>query len=672
MARRWLLWIAAFAAIYFLLIPPLVHGWTHVETDFPNYYTGAKLFRERRPFRDWNDWTTFQRQLNYDGWALQLGGYMPYTPLTALPMAPLAGLPPMTAKRVWLALSVLFLAATIAILARLTHLPVPGLILLALLGHNALAGNLEYGQYYLFLLFTLAVSFWLLLRGREFTAGLILGAMFVLKLYAGPFLLYFAWKRRWRPLTGMLVAVTALALFSVAWFGLPDNLLYVNSILARTVAGENMDPYNPGLPTILNMLRHPFQMEPSLNPHPFMNVPALAFFLQPLVTLSIPVFCVLAIPRNRTIDRTELAWFLIMLVLVSPSRAFYVTVILLLPIALLLENAKPRRTVWLIAAYLLVSVSLPAAWAPFFPTVWILFAAYVTLGIPYWRNLRPAVVVMAAVAIIVASAISAYRRMSSFYREPPQKYERVAFEENAIYSSTPAVSSGGIVFESIAGNRYLLKLWKDGAIETLPFDGHAFHPSVVSGESSIYFELVSGGHSRIMSYNLESKSLQQLVSSGFEPTHPSASPDGQSVAFIGLRRIVIYRGGALGAIDGPMPVHDVAWFPDSARLVYSAGPSGRAQIFATKSGISEQLTHDAGDHAEPAISPDGNRLAYTLSRGATRQIWIQNLATGHASPLTEGNCNSYSPAWEPDSHAIVFACDCQRGMGLPALFRAKL
>jgi hypothetical protein len=319
-----------------------------------------------------------------------------------------------------------------------------------------------------------------------------------------------------------------------------------------------------------------------------------------------------------------------------------------------------------------VNLSLPAAWAPFFPTVWVLFAAYIMLGIPYWRNLRPAVAVMAAAAIIGASAISAYRRMSSYDREPPRKFQSVAFESGAIYSATPAVSADGIVFESIGESRYLLKHWKDGSIETLPFDGQAFHPSVAAGESSIYFELVSGGHSRIMSYDQENKSLHQLVSSGFEPTHPSASPDHQSVAFIGLNRIVIYRGGTLGAIDGPMPVHDVAWFPDSARLVYSAGQSGRAQIFATKPGASEQLTHDTGDHTEPAISPDGNWLAYTLSRGGARQIWIQNLATGKAAPLTEGNCNSYSPAWEPDSHAIVFACDCQRGIGLPALFRAKL
>ena len=131
------------------------------------------------------------------------------------------------------------------------------------------------------------------------------------------------------------------------------------------------------------------------------------------------MFCLIAMPRTNSTDpdeRRQLAWFLIMLVLISPSRAFYVTVILLLPIALLLEKANLRRAVWLIAAYLLVNISHPSAWEPFFPVVWILLAVYIALGIPYWRNLRPSIAALAALALIGASAISAYRRIESYHR----------------------------------------------------------------------------------------------------------------------------------------------------------------------------------------------------------------------------------------------------------------
>ena len=558
-------------------------------------------------------------------------------------MVPLAGLPPMTAKRVWLSLSLLFLAAAIWILARLTNLPVPGLIVLALLGHNAMAGNFELGQYYCFLLFLMTVSVWLLLGGREFSAGLLLGAIFILKLYAGPFLFYFAWKRRWRPLAGMLLACLVLSLFSIAWFGWRDHLFYLTDVLPRAAAGEHMDPYNPGMPTILNMLRHPFESEPELNPNPPFNNPALVFFLQPLLTLAIPAFCLLAIP-HRTPERNELAWFLIMLVLVSPSRAFYVTIILLLPIALLLEKADLRKRILLIAAYLLLNISLPDAIQPFFPTVWILFALYITLGIPYWRNLRPSIAALAAVSVIGVAAFSSYRRMDSYHREPPQKFERVAFEKQAIYSASPTVSTDGVVYESIAENRYLLKQWKQGSIVSFPFDGQAFHPSVAAARRPNLFR---AGFGRPLPADGLRSGNQVAPPTGLVRIRADASLGFSERRRVGLhrarRRIAVYSFGSLGAIDGPTPVHDVAWFPSGAKMVYSAGPSGSSQIFATVSAReNEQLTRDAGDHTEPAVSPDGTWLAYTLARGGTRQVWIQNLITRKATPVTEGACNSFS------------------------------
>jgi Tol biopolymer transport system component len=37
--------------------------------------------------------------------------------------------------------------------------------------------------------------------------------------------------------------------------------------------------------------------------------------------------------------------------------------------------------------------------------------------------------------------------------------------------------------------------------------------------------------------------------------------------------------------------------------------------------------------------------------------------------LTEGECNSISPAWTPDSKELIYATDCGRGVGLTALAR---
>jgi TolB protein len=79
-----------------------------------------------------------------------------------------------------------------------------------------------------------------------------------------------------------------------------------------------------------------------------------------------------------------------------------------------------------------------------------------------------------------------------------------------------------------------------------------------------------------------------------------------------------------------------------------------------------------GDQSEPTVSPDGHWLALTATHRGIRHIWLANISTGIARELTAGACNSYAPAWEQDSNALIFASDCGRGLGLPRLYRAVL
>jgi len=667
---RWLLRFGASAGIVFVVYPAVRQGWTHVETDFPNYYTAAVLARHHAPLRKFYDWTWFQRQMNYAGWERQLGGYIPHSPLTMLPILPLSGLAPMTAKRAWLAANLILLIAAIVLLARLGKLPCSGLLLLATAGYTALSRNFVFGQYYIFILILLAASFWLLLRGQEFGAGILLGLVFVLKLYAGPFLLYFAWKRQWRAVAGMITAGSALALLSVGIYGWSDNLYYLTSVLPRALGGESTDPYAPGLTTVSNMLRHAFVLEPELNPHPIANIPAAAFFIQSLITLAAPLFCLISMPRSRNTDqRRELAWFLVMLLFVSPSRVQYMGVMLLVTVALLWNTSGTRARIALIAVYLSLTIQPPTSWMPWFLSVWILLGWYLALGAQYLRKLRPLVATGVAATLVLAAGWSAYRRMQSFRIEPPDTMDRAMVRRGAIYSGAPAVSSAGIVFASIGPGRYEL-VHADGASETYSFAGHAFHPSVPAAGGPIYLELVSGGHSRLMRYDALTKSLTTAVAQPFEPTDPSVSADGQKLAFVDHDRIVVYHHGAAERVSTSGPVHDVNWFPDGEKLVFSMGLLGSSQIFAASpEAAAIQLTRDSGDHTEPAISPDGNWLAYTVERDGTKQIWVRSLRSGSQSPVTQGSCNSYSPAWTIDSRSLIFASDCERGQGLGALYR---
>jgi MFS family permease len=629
-------------------------GWTQVETDFPNYYTAAVLARHHMPLQRFYDWTWFQRQMNYAGTEHQLGGYIPQTPLTMLPLVPLSSLPPQRAKQAWLVLNLIFLGVTALLLGRLTNRSEGVILLIALAGYQSLDANFLLGQYYVFLLFLLTLAVWTLLRGRPFAGGFVMGAICMLKLYSAPFVLFFLWKRQWRALLGMLTACIGLAALSVAWFGWDANLFYLNYVFSRASENAILDPYHPAIGTFTNLLRRSFIMEPELNPHPLFDAPIVFFFLRPLLTLSILIAPLLAFRRNGVVDKGEFAWFLIAILLASPNTALYVFILLLLPIALLLPGGDRRRAVLLFVTYILLSLPLYAASSWLFPKVWILLALFVLVGRAYWADLPLRSGLAALLVITSLSLADAVRHQRSYDREPTRKLASIESQPHSIYASNPTVSKLGITFESIGSAGYVLN-------RTFVFDGQSFHPTTPAAGTPIYFELVARQHSMIASFDPKTGDLRTVVA---DATSPSVSPDGNRLAYISNGKLFIRGEGELAT---PEPVDDAAWFPDGTHLAFSA-----RGILYDSQNMERLIANVAGELDEPAVAPNGQWLAFTATHNGIRHVWIEDSKTMQASEITGGSCNSYAPAWQPDSRGLIIATDCDRGLGLPRLLRAEV
>ena len=584
--------LAAIGTFLFFLVVPFRAGWTRAETDFPNYYTAAILVRQHQPLQNFYDWTWFARQMNYAGNGTQLGAYTPQTPLTMLPMIPLTGFPPQTAKRIWLVFNLVFLGLTVWLLSRVTRFRFETIWLLTFCGYFSLRTTFLFGQYYVFLLFLLTLAFYFLHRKNHLLGGCITGIAFGLKLYGGPFLPYFAIKRQWKTLIAMTATVLLLAGLAIALFGLSDVHYYATQILPRSLEGGSVDPYNPGDPTFSTFLRRTLMAEPELNPHPLWEAPWLFFFLRSFISFALIAFLFLGIALKRTTDRHDFAWLVVTVLLLSTSTASYTFIILLLPLVLLLEEAGPLQSVFLVVSYALLTLPLHLAWM--FPKVWLLFALFIVIGWPCWRGMPRQFAVAAAALTILISFVDAKRHMLSYASEPGQHFKRVVAQSGTNFSSFPVISRAGIFYQSMGPDRYVLRWLHDGRNEMLSFEGQALHPRLAPDGESVYFELVANRVSMMIH---------------FDPSTGKATP-----------------------LAIPVPA----------------------------------------DSTVSVISPNGKWEAFESAQNGPTQIWLRDLSSGQVKRLTGGNCNSSSPAWELDSKAVLFASDCGRAFGLPALYRAPV
>ena len=584
--------IGALLTFAIFLGTAFITGWTKAETDFPNYYTAAVLVRQGQPLRKYYDWTWFARQMNYAGNEARLGTYTAQTPLTMLPMVGLAGFPPQRAKQIWLACNLIFLGAAVWLMSRMTRVRFESIWLLAFCGYFSLRANFVLGQYYVFLLFLLTLAFYFIQRKKYGLAGAMSGVAFGLKLYGGPLLLYFAARRQWKALLGMIAAALLLVGLAIALFGAADVRYYATQILPRSLEGGPIDPYDPGNPTFTTLLRRTFMGEPESNPHPLREAPQVYFFLRGFVSMAIVVFLALGTGRRRASERHDFAWFVIAAMLLSTSVASYTFIILLLPVVLLLEEAGPWERVFLVFSYVLLSLPLhPVA---LFPKVWLLAGLFVVAGMASWRDMPWEWVVTGLAFAATFGLFAAEPQMRNYAHEPAQQFQRAGVRQGAIFSAYPVVTPEGVFYQSIGKDRYVLRWLHENRDEELEFAGNALLPRLAADGRSVEFELLDEEGSERTEFDPVTKKTVTL--------------------------------------QGETP----------------------------------------GDWAHSAVSPDGKWMAFERAQEGPAQVWFRDLASGKERELTDGNCNSFAPAWELDSGSFIFASDCGRGFGLPALYRVRV
>jgi TolB protein len=101
-----------------------------------------------------------------------------------------------------------------------------------------------------------------------------------------------------------------------------------------------------------------------------------------------------------------------------------------------------------------------------------------------------------------------------------------------------------------------------------------------------------------------------------------------------------------------------AWKPDGKELLVTSYRTGRPELWSYR--LADRVFRPLGGRANAmggAYSPDGTRIAFTVTEGANTDVWAMSADGSGGRRLTREPAIDVSPAWSPDGRRIVFTSD---------------
>jgi Tol biopolymer transport system component len=106
--------------------------------------------------------------------------------------------------------------------------------------------------------------------------------------------------------------------------------------------------------------------------------------------------------------------------------------------------------------------------------------------------------------------------------------------------------------------------------------------------------------------------------------------------------------------------YNPSWSPKGDWIVFTSERSGSADLYRIRpdgTGL-DRLTDDPAYDDQAAFSPDGKQVVFVTTRAAgTANLWVLDVVTHKARPLTSGHGGDFRPAWSPDGNWIAFSSD---------------
>jgi TolB protein len=120
---------------------------------------------------------------------------------------------------------------------------------------------------------------------------------------------------------------------------------------------------------------------------------------------------------------------------------------------------------------------------------------------------------------------------------------------------------------------------------------------------------------------------------------------------------LVEAGGQGGAPRALVPeaerVRNPAWAPDGSFVVYESDANSFRDLYRVdREGLVTRLTDAENGSFEPAVSADGQRIAFASSRDGNAEIYVMDADGSDVVRLTEGPADDTRPGWDPKGGRI--------------------
>jgi hypothetical protein len=359
-----LLLLIALAIVF--VVRGVVPALTRVDSDFPSYFTAAKIVADGGSADRLYDVPWFQEQMRfYHIGKPESGKFSPFPPPTALLLLPLTNLTPLNALRVVTAGSVLCLLLSASVLARILCWGFLETLAFMLLSGYAVWNSLRLGQPYVAVSGSCILGYYARLRGAPVLAGLCFGLFVPIKYFPVVILIYFACCREWKIVLGGAVTVLVVFAVSIAMLGWKVHEIFLSSVLGNHLLSHltMQDPFAVSFQSFDTLFRRLFLFDAALNPHPWIasaRLQIVAVLVAKTALLSIAVATLVKIARRGDISNKaalSVGILGILTLLVAPATATYHFTLLWLPVGLLVSHfyrEHARYAYWMLGLYALI------------------------------------------------------------------------------------------------------------------------------------------------------------------------------------------------------------------------------------------------------------------------------------------------------------------------------